>query len=264
GRQEPELGARKQATVVAGRGDPAHLPPMPRDDNNPGRRSEPMFNAPPLVLGVAVGLVALHGLTYLLSPDGQEKLIYDYALVPQRFFAPAGSPDAYPNLAAKLVTLVSTGLLHGGWMHVLVNSGMLLAFGAQVLHLLGSGVRGALLWFALLVVSTGAGSLAFLAFDHLLPSGARAAVGISGGVSGLMGAAFLVGLDGRGGLVSPRFLTMTFAFLLANLLLGVGGSSIAGAGIAWQSHVGGYVAGAAMMALLQMSRRQPPPIEDEG
>jgi membrane associated rhomboid family serine protease len=224
-----------------------------------------MFNAPPLVLGVAVGLVALHGLTYLLSSDGQERLIYDYALVPQRFFAPAGSPDAYPNIAAKLLTLVSTGLLHGGWLHVLVNSGMLLAFGAQVLRLLGSGVRGALLWLALLIVSTVAGSLAFLAFDHVLPSGASAAVGISGGVSGLMGAAFLVGFDGRGGgLASPRFLTMTVAFLLANALLAFGGQSIAGAGIAWQAHVGGYVAGAAMMALLQAPRRRPPPVEDAG
>jgi membrane associated rhomboid family serine protease len=62
--------------------------------------------------------------------------------------------------------------------------------------------------------------------------------------------------------MSRRFLTMTVAFLLANLLLAVGGSSIAGAGIAWQAHVGGYVAGAAMMALLLM-RRRPPPVADE-
>ena len=238
---------------------------MPKDDNYQRRRTEPMFNAPPLVLGVAIGLVGLHALTYLLSTEGQERLIYDYALVPQRFFAPAGDPAAYPNIGAKLLTLVSTGLLHAGWLHVLVNSGMLLAFGAQVFYLLGSGVRGALLWFALLTLSTLAGSLAYLAFDHLAPSGASAAVGISGGLSGLMGAAFLVGFEGRGGsLASPRFLTMTFAFLLANLLLAFGGASIAGSGIAWQAHVGGYVAGAAMMALLQGRRPKPPPVEDAG
>ena len=238
---------------------------MPKDDNYQGRRTEPMFNAPPLVLGVAVGLVALHGLTYLLAPDEQARLIYDYALVPQRFFAPTGDSDAYPNIGAKLLTLVTTGLLHAGWLHVLVNSGMLLAFGAQVWRLVGWGVRGALLWFALLIVSTVAGSLAYLAFDHFLPSGAGAAVGISGGVSGLMGAAFLAGFDGRdSSLASRRFLSMTLAFLLANLVLALGGSAIAGAGIAWQAHVGGYVAGAAMMALLQGRRRQPPPVEDAG
>jgi membrane associated rhomboid family serine protease len=237
---------------------------MPRDDSYQGRPTEPVFNAPPLVLGVAAGLVALHGLTYLLSPEAQEKLIYDYALVPQRFFASAGGADAYPNLAAKLLTLVSTGLLHGGWLHVLVNCGMLLAFGARVLHLLGPGLRGALLWLALLLVSTAAGSLAFLAYEAVLPSGASAAVGISGGVSGLMGAVFLVAFDERGrALISPRFLGITVAFLLANLLLAVGGASIAGAGIAWQAHVGGYVAGAMLMALLVM--RQPPPaVADEG
>ena len=224
-----------------------------------------MFNAPPLVLGVAIGLVALHGLTYLLSHEGQERLLYDYALVPQRFFAPSGDPDAYPNLGAKLLTLASTGLLHAGWLHVLVNSGMLLAFGAQVLRLLGSGAGAALRWLALLLGSTIAGSLAYLVFDHLLPSEASAAVGISGGVSGLMGAAFLVGFDGQGvSLVAPRFLTMTIAFLLANLVLAFGGSSIAGAGIAWQAHVGGYVAGAMMIALLRGRGERPPPAKNAG
>jgi len=242
-----------------------HLPSMPKDDNYRDRRTEPMFNAPPLVLGVALGLVALHGLTYLLSPEGQERLLYDYALVPQRFFAPPGDPNAYPNLGAKLLTLLTTGLLHAGWLHVLVNSGMLLAFGAQVLRLLGPGLGGALRWGALLLASTLVGSLAYLAFDYLLPSGASAAVGVSGGVSGLMGAAFLVGFDGQGrSLISPRFITMTFAFLLANLVLALGGSAIAGAGIAWQAHVGGYIAGAAMIVLLRGFGRRPPPAEIVG
>lgn len=238
---------------------------MAYDDTDQERRGEPMFNAPPLVVGVAVGIVALHALTYLLTPEGRDRLLYDYALVPQRFFAPAGSPDAYPNIFAKLLTLFSTGLLHAGWMHVLVNAGMLLAFGSQARRLLGPGLRGALWWLALLIVSTVAGSAAFLAFDAVLPSGATAAVGISGGVSGLMGAIFVVAFDPRRGLViSPRFAAMTVAFLLANVLLAFSGSAIAGAGIAWQAHVGGYAAGAAMMALLLMSRRPLPVTDDAG
>lgn len=221
-----------------------------------------MFNVPPLVLGVAVGLVALHGATYLLSPDGRQQVLYDYALIPERFFAPAGSPDAYPNIAAKLLTLASTGLLHGGWLHVLVNSGMLLAFGARVERLLGPGPRGGLLWCAMLLVSTVAGSLALLAYDRVFGLAAGAAVGISGGVSGLMGAVFLVGFDSRNGVPALRsFLGMSMAFLLANALLAFGGPSLVGAGIAWQAHVGGYVAGAAMMALL-LARRRPPPVAD--
>jgi membrane associated rhomboid family serine protease len=235
---------------------------MADDQTYQVRRGEPMFNAPPLVVGVAVGLVALHGLTYLLTQDGRDRLLYDYALVPQRFFAPAGSPDAYPNILSKLLTLFSTGLLHGGWMHVLVNASMLLAFGAQTLRLLEPGLRGVLWWFALLIVSTVVGSAAFLAFDALLPTGATAAVGISGGVSGLMAATFIVGFDPRRGLViSPRFAGMTAVFLIANLVLALSGSAIVGAGIAWQAHVGGYAGGSAMMALLLMSRR--PPVADE-
>ena len=227
---------------------------MPKDDNQP--RGEAMFNAPLIVVIVALGLVVLHGLTYLMSETAYTRLVYDYALVPRRFWAPAGSDDAYPNLIAKLLTLLSTGFLHSGWLHVLVNAGMLLAFGAQVARILGGGIQGAGLWMLLYCVSVVAGSALYLALNGVEHG---AAIGASGGVSGLIGAAFIAGFDGQeGGLFSRRFLTMTLAFGLANALLAVASPYLLGAGLAWQAHAGGYVAGALMMAML-LRRRAPAP-----
>ena len=90
---------------------------------------QPILNAPLLVIGVAVLLVALHAAFEFASPISQLAISYDYALAPQRFWAPAGSDDVYPTAIAGLLTLLSSGLLHADWLHVLVNSMMLLALG---------------------------------------------------------------------------------------------------------------------------------------
>lgn len=207
-----------------------------------------MFNAPAVVLVAVIAIVALHGLTYFLTDKDYTRLVYDYAVVPRRFFAPPGSEDAYPNIFAAGLTLVSTALLHTGWLHVLVNAGMLLAFGAQVARILGLGWRGAGLWLLVFLGSTAAGSAVYLAAAG---ASGGAAVGASGGVSGLIGAAFLAGFDGRGrSLVSRSFLLMTAAFIGSNALLAFAGPSLVGSGIAWQAHLGGYVAGALLMLLL--------------
>lgn len=222
---------------------PEHDEPAPP----PGAdRREPLFSAPVSVVMLGVVLVGIHGLTQLLDEAGRDQVLFDYALIPQRFWAGQGSPDAYPNLAAKLLTLLSTGFLHVNWLHVLVNTGMLLAFGAQTQRLIGQGVQATALFLALFAVSIIAGSIALAAFG---PSG-PAAVGASGGVSGLMGAVFAIGLDGRPDLASRRFLGVTLAFFLSNAALWLVGPALAGSGIAWQAHLGGYAAGAVMMALL--------------
>ena len=63
-------------------------------------------------------------------------------------------------------------------------------------------------------------------------------------MSGLI-AAVLLGQKGlRTPLLSRPFLTASMLFLVANLVLAFIGPAMLGAGIAWQAHVGGYVAGA--------------------
>ena len=209
---------------------------------------QPILNAPLLVIAIAVALVLLHAAFEFAAPIEQLAITYDYALAPQRFWASAGSPDVYPDMAAGLITLLSTGLLHADWLHVIVNAMMLLALGTPVARALGQDLRGSAAWMLLLVVSTVGGSALYLVLANV---DSAYAIGASGGVSGLFGAAFL--LDPNGGkqkLWSRPFLGMTVAFALANALLALAGPLLVGSQISWEAHAGGYIAGALMLALL--------------
>lgn len=211
-------------------------------------RRQPILNAPLLVIIVAIVLVLLHAAFEFAPPIEQLAISYDYALAPQRFWAPAGSPDVYPDAAAGLITLLSTGLLHADWLHVIVNSMMLLALGTPVARALGQNLAGAAAWMLLFVVSVLGGSALYLALANV---DSPYVIGASGGVSGLFAAAFL--LDPRGGkqkLWSRPFVGMTIAFAIANAALALVGPFMLGAGISWEAHAGGYIAGALMMALL--------------
>ena len=64
---------------------------------------------------------------------------FEFALAPERFWASAGSPEVYPDTFSGLLTLVSTALLHGDWMHVIVNALMLLPSARRLLARLRQG-----------------------------------------------------------------------------------------------------------------------------
>lgn len=223
----------------------------PIDETHPPREPprEPMFNAPLIVIGMALLLVALHGVVSLLLSDRQwVEVMFEYALVPRRFWADAASDFAYPGLGAKLLTLVSTAFLHGGWMHVLMNSGMLLAFGTPVARTFGHDLIGVGKWLALFLAAVVAGSLFYLV---LRGEAGGMAVGASGGVSGFMAAAILIAPDGTvRSPLSRGFVTFTVIFGLANLALAFAAPMLLGAGLAWEAHAGGYLAGAIFMLLL--------------
>lgn len=207
-----------------------------------------MFNAPLIVIAMTLVLVGLHGATYLLDQRQWVEMTYDYALVPRRFWADAASDVAYTGIGAKLLTLVSTAFLHGGWMHVIMNSGMLLAFGTPVARTFGGGPAGNGKWLVVFFGAVIAGSLAYLVLQGATGG---AAVGASGGVSGLMAAAMLIAPDGTvRSPLSRGFLIFTAVFAVANVVIAFAGPYVLGAGVAWEAHAGGYLAGAIMMLFL--------------
>ncbi|MFT3725939.1 MAG: rhomboid family intramembrane serine protease [Hyphomonadaceae bacterium] len=96
--------------------------------------------------------------------------------------------------------------------------------------------------------SVAGGSALYLA---LATESSPYAVGASGGVCGLIAAAFL--LDPRGGkrkLWSPEFLKLTIAIVIANVVLTFVAPVLLGMGLAWEAHAGGYIAGALLMTVL--------------
>lgn len=221
----------------------------PVPEASPREERQRLFSAPLIVVLMSLALVLLHLGFTLMSPQEQFNTLYDFALVPLRFWAAAGSPDVYPDYLSGLLTLISTSLLHADWLHVIVNAAMLLAFGTPVARTFGEGPKGWGLWMIVFLGSVIAGSALYLA---LATVASPYAVGASGGTSGLIAAALL--LDPRGmkrKLWSREFLTLTFALGLANAVLTFAAPYMFnGMGLAWEAHVGGYIAGALLMAIL--------------
>ena len=250
--------ARRSDSEVAVSAGNLHLGSMPYDAANTppeAAQRQPIFNAPLIVVIMTILLVALYA-AYAFAPfNEQQAALYDFALAPERFWAPAGSPNVYPDVLSGLMTLVSTALLHGDWMHVIVNSLMLLAFGTPVARTFGKGPAAWGLWMIVFLGSVIGGSALYLA---LATVETPFAVGASGGTSGLIAAAFLLDPYGmKRKLWAPEFLRFTFVFALANALLTIAAPYALGMGIAWEAHVGGYIAGAVLMSVLPVKGYRP-------
>lgn len=211
----------------------------------------PFFTAPGYVVWFVGIIIAAHGLRVLAPISFGNAAIYWLGLWPDRFelmLSGSGDPAAYTPVTFLLAS-VGHVFVHGDWMHVLMNTGMLLALGAPVARR-----HTAPKFFLIFFVSAVAGALTFFLIRS---AGDPPAIGASGGVCGVLGAAFLLMASPRAGwrdLISGSFLRTSAAFVLLNLILAFVGPSLFGAGIAWDAHIGGYVAGAVLMAALAHTR----------
>ncbi|MGL4242190.1 MAG: rhomboid family intramembrane serine protease, partial [Beijerinckiaceae bacterium] len=165
-------------------------------------------------------------------------------------------------------TLVTYAFLHAGWEHVIFNSLWLLVFGSPVMRRFG------ILRFALFFAVTAAAAAVLHAL--VSPLDVSVLVGASGAVSGLTAAALrfafagaefgmgfgphvirqpapplLVALSDRRVMI---FVAVWFGLnLLAGLGIPVGGAT--DARIAWEAHVGGFLAGLLLFPLFDPIRR---------
>lgn len=155
-------------------------------------------------------------------------------------FWPGLMRDWQPNYAAQPWTMfLSYSFLHAGILHLLGNMAMLLWVGPGLAERVGQ--RGfALLW----VGSALGGGIVFVA----MASATTPMVGASGAVFGLIGA--IVMLDyvqtGRYG----KAIGITAALALLNVVMLITENGL----LAWQTHLGGYLAGG-LIAMLLKDRR---------
>ena len=196
-------------------------------------RREPLFNAPWPVVATWSRFWAP-----FCSNSGKAR-----PLVEAYGFSPAALASG------RWPVLVTALFLHGGWAHVLVNSGFILAFGAPVARRMGADAVGALAFFIFFLVCGVLGNLAYAAVH---PAGVEPLIGASGAGSGLMAAASRLMTPERklASFFSRPVLMMGGAFLLINLIVAVVGWA-PGAGdakVAWEAHLGGYVAGLVLLA----------------
>ncbi len=227
---------------------------------------EPIFRVPAVVLAVVGLLAVVHLGLFLAGENWQVLSLYLFAFIPARI-----SGDApYPSVAGSGVwSFVTYALLHGSWLHLISNSLWFTVFGTILAR------RLPVFRFLLLCVAgAAAGALAMLIMhwgqDVIL-------IGASGSVSGLMAAAIpLMYAKGRtfGDIQSAdlrhlmplrpteiitdrRALFFTLVWFGVTLVTGAAGgwagnSFADGARIAWEAHVGGFIAGLAAFYLLDM------------
>ena len=237
-------------------------------ENTPQQGREPVFLLPGDVTAVIGVLAAIHlASTLVLNQAGQLQLVFWFAFQPLRIIA--GLDD--PSLAVPLIwTPFSHALLHAGWEHLVVNAAWFAIFATPVSRRYGAGPM-----LAIFFLSAAAGAALFAATT--LYSGAYL-VGASGGVAGLTGAAMrfifqpvivaqhpetgervIVGrrLAGFGDLwrdSRARFFILIWVALnaavpLLPLLTGMQVS------VAWQAHLGGFLAGILMVGLFERKAR---------
>jgi len=142
-----------------------------------------------------------------------------------------------------------------GWVHIVMNTGALIALGPAIAQRLGRDLLGGLLFLIFFVVCGLAGAGAFL----LLAPDQVPAVGASGAIFGLWGA--VARLSGPGEtrlapLFSPSTGRQVVSAIVSNLLvvgLGAGyglASGQGGVGVAWQAHLGGFIAGLLLIQVM--------------
>lgn len=214
---------------------------------------QPIFRAPAVVLWLIAGLAALHALRLWLPQALAQDMVYEYALIPARYShafvaSQSGLAASWPGtMLERAIPFVSYMGLHNDWTHLVLNSLWLLAFGPVVARRLGP-----VLFLIFFLICGVAGALTYVGFNWGSPI---PVVGASGAISGLMAAALRM-LPGQAPWAEPvtaplaplfsrQILIFTAVWAAINLLAGVTGLGVGGESgmIAWQAHLGGFLAG---------------------
>jgi membrane associated rhomboid family serine protease len=223
--------------------------------------SEPIFNLPLIVILTAAVLILIHLVrVYVLSDDEDAWLVLTFAFIPARYsidFVEGSLPGGF---GADLWTFFSYAFLHADYLHLGLNLAWLLPFATALARRFG-----AWRYTAFMLVMSAAGALAHLV-SHL--GATEPMIGASAAISGAMAGAMRFVFQAGGPLAvlreydeaayrvparslaatlrDPRFLLFLAVWFGLNALFGTGTVSFAGeAGqqIAWQAHVGGFLAG---------------------
>jgi membrane associated rhomboid family serine protease len=216
--------------------------------------SEPVFNMPRAVMAASALMIAVQVIRGFLPDEIDVTVLLALAFMPARYSGSAAElPGGYLTCVTSFVTYM---IVHGSWLHLVVNVLWMLAFGSAVARRIGT--RG---FYEFSILCGIAGALTHLVFHwgELAP-----VVGASAAISGQMAGAlrFIFFAKRRPGERTPDFasaplldLGSTFrdhrivgflAFWVAlNAYFGLTSVSFGGTegGIAWEAHIGGFLCG---------------------
>ena len=192
-------------------------------------------------------LVFLYQTTLPVGPDNT--FVFQYGAIPALLFGQADLPETVVPIPAY-ATLITSMFLHGGWMHLIGNMLYLWIFGNNIEDVMGHAKY--------VVFYLTCGILAALSHALTDPSSPVPMVGASGAISGVLGAyvllfpraRVLVLMPGLGATNVPAGVVLGMWFVMQLLS---GGMSIGsqGGGIAFFAHIGGFLAGMALIGLFK-------------
>ena len=232
------------------------------------RTSEPIFNVPGIVLAIiSICALVLAGQTYLLTDEGANNaFLYCFGFVPARY---DGSPlaERLPGgVGAAIWSFVTYAFIHGDITHLTMNSVWFLPFGSAVARRFGT-----LRVIGFFAATAAGGALIHLVthWGELIPM-----IGASGAVSGFMAGAIRFAFQHGGPLTmfrtddptayfvpaaplssalrDPRIVVFLVAWFGLNLVVGLLGVGMPGGdeqSIAWEAHIGGFLAGLLLFPL---------------
>jgi membrane associated rhomboid family serine protease len=229
--------------------------------------SEPIFNIPAVIVAALAVFAGIHAFRSLVLDAGQDlELLMLFAFIPARYDTALLLDGALPGgVGAQAWTFVSYALIHADITHLGINSLWFVPFGSAVARRFGT--RRFLLFFAA-TAAAGAGAHLITHVGEVFP-----VIGASAAVSGMMAAAIRFAFQPHGpialwqqkgesayhvralpllsSLRDPRIFIFLVVWFGLNLLFGLGSLPLVGAGqsVAWEAHIGGFLAGLLLFSL---------------
>lgn len=241
-------------------------------DSHPESPLEPPPEAPrepiltlPAALTAYVLLIAVIHLRVLLPPEMENWTIDVFGFIPKRYDSTLLDITFPGGDGAKVWTFVTYSLLHANLTHIGFNVLWLLPFGSALARRFGA-VR----FFVFMAVTAAAGALAhLLTHEHAIAPMIGASASVSGTMAAAMRFAFVKGSFlsfSRGdadaaakvpalslwqALRNGRVLAFLAIWFGVNILFGATSLTLGAedASVAWQAHIGGFLAGLLLFSL---------------
>jgi membrane associated rhomboid family serine protease len=229
--------------------------------------SEPIFNIPAVIVAGLAAMVGIHALrSFVLTSEQDLELLLLFAFIPARYDTALLLEGALPGgVGAQVWTFVSYALIHADIAHLGMNSLWFVPFGSALARRFGT------LRFVLFFAATAAAGAGVHLIAHL--GEVFPVIGASAAVSGMMAASMRFAFQPHGpialwqqkderayhvpalpllsALRDPRIFAFLVVWFGLNLLFGLGSLPIVGAGqsVAWEAHIGGFLAGLLLFSL---------------
>ena len=211
----------------------------------PLRDTQPSYTFPFVTVAIIVLNVLAFLYEFLMDPYELNFFIAHYGVIPTRF---------------QWMDVLTSIFLHGGWMHLIGNMWFLWIYGDNVEDILGHAQY--LIFYLLCGL---AATMVHVLFngDSRVPT-----IGASGAIAGVMGAYVVKFPHSKITTLVPVFVFITTMEIPAYIILlywfviqffsgvgSVGHSHLSQGGVAWFAHIGGFLAGVALILVMRTQER---------